>query len=165
VVRRAYVESFQARMIETRSASTALNKHKGPQQFFKWLLGEGEIDRSPMERIRQPKTPQKLIPVIAEDESKRLLDQCQGTGFAQLRDQAPIRLCANTGARLSEVDNFCVDDVDLSTESVHFTGKGSRDRRVRFGPRTARALSRYPRARATHRGAEPKCMQWPARAS
>jgi hypothetical protein len=33
------------------------------QQFFKWLvLDEG--DRSPMERVRQPKTPQKLIPVI-----------------------------------------------------------------------------------------------------
>jgi site-specific recombinase XerD len=154
VVTRAHVESFQAWMIETRSASTALNKHKSLQQFFKWLQTESEIDRSPMERIRQPKTPQKLIPVIAEDDTKRLLDQCQGKGFAQLRDQALIRLYANTGARLSEVGNLRLDDVDLSTESVHFTGKGSRDRRVRFGPRTARALSRYLRARATHRGAE-----------
>jgi site-specific recombinase XerD len=153
-VARAHVESFQAWMIETRSASTALNKHKGLQQFFKWLLTESEIDRSPMERIRQPKTPQKLIPVIAEDDTKRLLHQCQGKGFAQLRDQALIRLYANTGARLSEVGNLCLDDVDLSTESVHFTGKGSRDRRVRFGPRTARALSRYLRARANHRGAD-----------
>src|SRR3954454_14253998 len=54
-VRRAHMEAFQAWMIETRSASTALNKHKGLQQFFKWmLLDEGEIDRSPMERVRQP---------------------------------------------------------------------------------------------------------------
>jgi site-specific recombinase XerD len=154
VATRAHVESFQAWMIETRSASTALNKHKGLQQFFKWLLTEGEIDRSPMERIRQPKTQHKLIPVIGEGDTKRLLDQCHGNSFAQLRDQALIRLYANTGARLSEVGNLGVDDVDLSTESVHFTGKGSRDRRVRFGPRTARALSRYLRARATHRGAE-----------
>ena len=51
----AHVEAFQAWMIETRSASTALNKHKGLQQFFKWLLlDEDEIDRSPMERVRQP---------------------------------------------------------------------------------------------------------------
>ncbi|SDM72401.1 phage integrase N-terminal SAM-like domain-containing protein [Allokutzneria albata] len=34
-VTKAHVESFQAWMIETRSASTALNKHKGLQQFFK----------------------------------------------------------------------------------------------------------------------------------
>src|SRR5438876_10076201 len=55
-VGRAHVEAFQAWMIETRSPSTALNKHKGLQQFFKWLmLDEGEIERSPMERVRQPK--------------------------------------------------------------------------------------------------------------
>jgi hypothetical protein len=63
-VTRAHVEAFPAWMIETRSASTALNKHKGLQQFFKWLMpDEGEIDRSPMERVRQPKSPQKLVPV------------------------------------------------------------------------------------------------------
>jgi site-specific recombinase XerD len=152
-VTRAHVESFQAWMIETRSASTALNKHKGLQQFFRWLLNEEEIDRSPMARVAQPKTPRKLIPIMAEDDTRRLLEQCKGRSFAALRDEALIRLYANTGARLSEVGTLDVDDVDMATESVHFTGKGSRDRRVRFGPRTARALSRYLRARAQHKGA------------
>jgi integrase/recombinase XerC len=66
------VEAFQAWMIETRSASTALNKHKGLQQFFKWLmLDEEEIDRSPMERVKQPKTPKTLIPIIRDDDTKK----------------------------------------------------------------------------------------------
>jgi hypothetical protein len=47
VVTRAHVESFQAWMIETRSPSTALNKHKSLQQFFKYLLEE---DRSTTHR-------------------------------------------------------------------------------------------------------------------
>ncbi|GLY70824.1 phage integrase N-terminal SAM-like domain-containing protein [Amycolatopsis taiwanensis] len=52
-VTRAHVEAFQGWMIETRSASTALNKHKGLRQFFKWLLlDEQDIDRSPMERVK-----------------------------------------------------------------------------------------------------------------
>jgi integrase/recombinase XerC len=34
LVRRAHVEAFQAWMVETRSASTALNKYKCLQQFF-----------------------------------------------------------------------------------------------------------------------------------
>jgi hypothetical protein len=38
---RAHVEAFQAWMIATRSASTALNKHKGLQQFFRWPLAVG----------------------------------------------------------------------------------------------------------------------------
>jgi integrase/recombinase XerC len=54
VVTKAHVEAFQAWMIETRSASTALNKHKCLQQFFKWLVDEGELDRSPMQRVPQP---------------------------------------------------------------------------------------------------------------
>ncbi|MEU2612406.1 tyrosine-type recombinase/integrase [Micromonospora sp. NPDC007271] len=153
-VTRAHVEAFQAWMIDTRSASTALNKHKGLQQFFKWLLvDEQAIDRSPMEWVRQPKTPRKLIPVMRDEDTGKLLDACKGKGFANLRDEALIRLYCNTGARLSEVGNLLVADVDLDTESVHFHGKGAKDRRVRFGPKTARALSRYLRARGKHKGA------------
>src|SRR5258705_11502463 len=58
-VTKAHIEAFQAWMIETRSAATALNKHKGLQQFFKCLVDEDEMDRSRMDRVRQPKTPQK----------------------------------------------------------------------------------------------------------
>jgi hypothetical protein len=57
-VTRRHVEAFRAWMIDTRSASTALNKHKSLQQFFKWLtVDEQAVDRSPMDRVRQPKTP------------------------------------------------------------------------------------------------------------
>ena len=152
-VTRAHVESFQGWMIDTRSASTALNKHKSLQQFFKWLVADEEIDRSPMDRVRQPKTPKKLVPVIRDEDTKKILDACRGKGFANLRDEAIIRLFYNTGARLSEIGNLDLEDIDLASESVHIHGKGGKDRRVRFGPRTARALSRYLRARATHTGA------------
>jgi hypothetical protein len=42
-VQRKHVEWFLAWMIDTRSASTALNKYNGLQQFFRYLLDEGEI--------------------------------------------------------------------------------------------------------------------------
>jgi integrase/recombinase XerC len=153
-VSRAHVESFQGWMIETRSASTALNKHKCLQQFFRFLLVEEEITRSPMERVAQPKTVQKLVPVMRDEDTRKLLEVCKGTGFVQLRDEALIRLYANTGARLSEIGGLLVDDVDLATDSVHLHGKGAKDRRVRFGPKTGRALSRYLRARAKRAGGE-----------
>jgi len=154
-VRKAHIEAFQAWMIETRSASTALNKHKSLQQFFKWLaVDEEEIEQSPMERVKQPKTGTKLIPIIRDDETKELLDACKGKDFIHLRDEAIIRLYYNTGARLSEVGNLKVSDVDLNLDSAHYHGKGSKDRRVRFGPKTARAISRYLRARDQHPGHE-----------
>ncbi|WP_199827661.1 tyrosine-type recombinase/integrase, partial [Streptomyces specialis] len=154
-VTRAHIEAFQAWMIDTRSASTALNKHKALQQFFKWLqLSEEEIDRSPMERVKQPKTPGRLVPVMPEADTAKVLATCKGKAFTQLRDEAIIRLLCNTGARLSEVGRLTVEDIDLNTDSVRYHGKGSKDRRVRFGPRTARAVSRYLRSRAKHKGAD-----------
>lgn len=150
-VRREHVESFQAWMVETRSAATALNKYKGLQQFFKWLMLDAEeIDRSPMERVKPPKVEKRLIPVIRDDDTKKVLDTCKGKEFIQLRDEAIIRLYYNTGARLSEVGNLRVDDIDLNIDSVHYWGKGRKERRVRFGPKTARAISRYLRARDKH---------------
>ncbi|MFC3897987.1 tyrosine-type recombinase/integrase [Lentzea rhizosphaerae] len=154
-VRKEHIEAFQAWMVETRSAATALNKHKGLQQFFKWLmLDEEEIDRSPMERVKQPKTQKKLIPVIRDDETKKVLDTCKGKDFIHLRDEAIIRLYYNTGARLSEVGDLQLQDVDLNLDSVHYRGKGGKERRVRFGPKTARAISRYLRLREKHVAAD-----------
>ncbi len=83
-----------------------------------------------------------------------LLEACRGKGFANLRDEAIIRLHCNTGARLSEVGNLRVADLDLTSESVHYRGKGAKDRRVRVGPKTARAVSRYLRVRDRHLGAQ-----------
>ncbi|MEV8441909.1 tyrosine-type recombinase/integrase [Actinosynnema sp. NPDC051121] len=154
-VEKQHIELFQAWMIDSRSAATALNKHKALQQFFKWLqLDEEEIKRSPMERVKQPRTEKKLIPVIRDDETGRLLATCKGKDFIHLRDEAIIRLYYNTGARLSEVGNLQVTDLDLNLDSVHYLGKGSKARRVRFGPKTARAISRYLRAREKHPAAD-----------
>jgi integrase/recombinase XerC len=154
-VTRQHVEAFQILTLDTWSSGTALNKHKALQQFFKWLsLDEEAINESPMRRIRQPKTTAKLIPIIGDEDTGRLLETCRGTNFIQLRDTAIIRLLYNTGARLSEVAGLTLGDVDLDHDTVVFHGKGAKDRRVRIGPRTARALSRYLRLRRSHHGHE-----------
>ncbi len=150
LVTKGQVEEFQIWMVTTRSAATALNKHKGLQQFFKWLVVEEEMERSPIDRMRQPKTGERLVPIIRDSDTKKVLDTCKGSGFTNARDEAIIRLLYNTGARLAEVTGLQVDDVDLNLDSAHYLGKGARDRRVRFGPRTGRALSRYIRARSAH---------------
>lgn len=55
-----------------------LEQHKSLQQFFKYLLEEEEIDRSPMERLKQPQTPQKLVSIMGDDDTKKLLDSTKG---------------------------------------------------------------------------------------
>jgi site-specific recombinase XerD len=153
-VTKADIERFQVWMIETRSAATALNKHKSLQQFFSWLVVEEELDVSPLARVRQPRKRKKLIPIIGEDETRGVLATCDRRTFAGARDEAIIRMFANTGARLSEVADLKVDDLDMSLDTALYHGKGAKDRKVRFGPKTGRALSRYIRMRSQHRGAQ-----------
>jgi integrase/recombinase XerC len=45
-----------------------------------------------MERVKQPQTPQKLVPVMGDDDTKKLLDGTKGKTFMALRDEALIRL-------------------------------------------------------------------------
>ncbi|WP_246157915.1 tyrosine-type recombinase/integrase [Catellatospora sichuanensis] len=153
-VTKADIERFQVWMIETRSASTALNKHKSLQQFFSWLVAEEELDVSPLARVRQPRRKKKLIPIIGEDQTRKVLNTCDRRTFAGARDEAIIRMFANTGARLSEVADLEIHDIDMSLDTALYHGKGGKDRRVRFGPKTGRALSRYIRMRSQHRAAQ-----------
>ena len=51
-----------------------------------------------MERVKQPQTPQKLVPIMGNDDTKKLLDSTKGKTFMALRDEALIRLYYNTGA-------------------------------------------------------------------
>lgn len=150
-IAREHVEAYLADLLEQgRSASTAKTRFGGLQVFFKWLLEEGEISRSPMERMKPPHVPEKPVDVVDDDAIRRLLDVCSGRGFAELRDTAIIRLFIDSGMRVGEMAGIKVDDFDFDVGTVLVLGKGRRPRSAPFGSKTALALRRYLRARARH---------------
>jgi integrase/recombinase XerC len=153
-VTRAHVEHFLAWMIETRSAASAVNKYKVLQQFFGYLRDEEEINRHPLDRIPLPKTGEKLVPVVVDDDMAALLSGCKGKGFLDRRDAAMIRLFFDTGGRLAEITNLTVDDVDIHRDVLLIRGKGNKQRAVPFGANSGQALARYLRVRAKHKAAD-----------
>jgi integrase/recombinase XerC len=153
-VQRKHVEWFLVWMIETRSASTALNKYKGLQQFFKYLVDEDEMPRHPMDRIPQPSVEQKLVPVLPDDDIAALLATCSGKTFLDRRDTAIIRSLMDSSGRLTEIGLMNHDDLDLRRDLFLVHGKGDKDRAIPFGEKTGQALTRYLRARAKHKAAE-----------
>jgi integrase/recombinase XerC len=125
---------------------------QGVAAVFRWLVIEGGVERSPMDQVPRPTAVQKLVEVLSDEETRRILEVCEGRGFVQLRDQALVRMFYNTGGRLAEIGDLLVPDVDLVTDSVVLTGKGGKQRQVRFGAKTAGALRRYVRARSRRPG-------------
>ena len=102
-------------------------------QFFKWAEEKGEIDASPMLRMRAPAIPDRPVPVISSDDLARLLKSVSGKTYLDIRDNAVIRLWVDTGMRRSELTKLKVEDVDLKERVAYVVGKGSRPRYCPFG--------------------------------
>lgn len=150
LITRQDLERFEADLLERHSASTVANRHRSLQQLFKWLTEEGELLANPMACMKAPAVPAPIVPVLADDQIKRLLAVCSSNSFRDLRDAALIRTFADTGVRLSEMAMLNVEGVDLDLGQVIVLGKGRRLRVVPLSPRTVRSLDRYLRRRAVH---------------
>ena len=157
-ITREHVEAFLVDVIERRSASTAEARYRGLRLFFGWCESEGEITTSPMARMKPPKVAERPVSVPTVEDLQRLLDQCSGDDFEARRDNAIVRLFADSGLRLAELTGLKLTDVDLSAGMVGVKGKGDRYRTASFGHKTAKALDRYLRVRRAHGDAESEWM-------
>jgi site-specific recombinase XerD len=149
-IRREHVEAFIEDILGRRSPATAANRYRALSRFFKFLEEEGEVSASPMARMSPPSLPETPIPVLDDDQLRRLLKACSGTTFEDRRDAAALRLFLDCGLRLSELANLTLDDLDEEHDVAVVMGKGRRPRAVPFGAKTGQALDRYLRARARH---------------
>jgi site-specific recombinase XerD len=147
---REHVESFLGDLAERVSAATVAKHYRSLQQLFRWLTEDGEITRSPMERMTPPAVPEQPVQVLSDADLSALLDAAKGTSFENRRDTALLRLLIDTGARAAEVIGLAVDDLDFDQDVAYVMGKGRRGRAVPFGYKTAEALRRYLRTRARH---------------
>ena len=125
-----HVEAFIADILSRSKPSTAATRYKCLPLFFAWCEDEGEIQRSPMEKMKPPIVPEEPVDVITDADLGKLLKACKGTDFEDRRDLAVICLLADTGIRRSELAGLSVDDVDLDVKYVRVLGKGRRPRVV-----------------------------------
>jgi len=149
-IRREHVEAFLADLLERVSPATTAKHYRSLQQLWKWLVDDGEIERSPMERMSPPAVPEQPVPVLTDGELIKLLAVAKGADFESRRDTAIMRVLMDTGVRLGELAGLTVGDVDWDQDVLHVLGKGRRARNAPFGAKTADALRRYLRARAKH---------------
>ena len=137
-----------AHLLETRSAATASVRFRALQQYFAWLVDDEHIETDPMAKMKVPLVPEQPVPILSEDDLRALLATCRSRTFEDRRDEAIIRLLADTGIRRGELLGMECGDVDLDVGVVTVLGKGRRRRQVPLGARTARAMDRYNNLRA-----------------
>ena len=153
---RRTVAAFVADILQSGAEpATARSRHLALRRFSAWLVEERELRDDPLLGTKPPKLDVKVVPVLTEDQLRALVKACDGPDLRDRRDEAVVRLMAETGMRAGEVIGMTSADVDLPRGlAVVRRGKGGKGRTVPFGPQTGRALDRYMRLRRAHRLAE-----------
>jgi site-specific recombinase XerD len=85
------------------TAQTALQRCRSVSRLFAWLVDTDEIRESSMTRMKPPRVPDKLVPVIGDADLRTLMKAVDGTGFEERRDRAIVSLFIDTGLRISEM--------------------------------------------------------------
>jgi site-specific recombinase XerD len=159
-ITREHIEHYLADMHDRVAPATCAKHFRSLQQLFRWLTDDGEISRSPMERMSPPHVPEQPVPILDDELLAKLLRTCQGNTFENRRDSAIIRLLLDTGMRAGELVGLQLDDVDFEQHLAFVTGKGGRGRACPFGARTADCLRRYLRFRARVPGCGASAKLW-----
>jgi site-specific recombinase XerD len=164
-ISRGDVEAFMRHVLTNFKDTTAAVRFRSLQQFFRWLLEEGETwllddGESPMRHMKPPKLAESAPPVLRIDQLKSLYKATKGDDFEARRDRALLDVFVRTGARRAEVtairynqDNPSdadTNDLDLDRREMRVLGKGRRTRPVALDPQAVKSIDRYLRVRARH---------------
>jgi len=111
--------------------------------FWSWLVSEEIIQENPLERLKIPKAPKKVIPTFSDLQFEQLLNGIDASTAEGYRDQAIILTLLDTAVRVSELVNIRLDDLWLEEGLIKVMGKGGKERLVPIGKSIQRILWRY----------------------
>jgi site-specific recombinase XerD len=148
-IRREHLEAWIVELQDRGLAASHVSiLFRAVRPFFKYMVDEDELDRSPMERMATPRVEYDPPNVLSPDDVNRLLATCRGTDFIARRDLALVSLALDSGVRRGELAGLNLGDLMVPQRLAYIkatTSKSRRGRAVVFGDNTAKALLRYLR--------------------
>jgi site-specific recombinase XerD len=119
--------------------------------FFEYVvhrMPEGLKEAERIAAIPMKRVPPPEIRFLDRDEVQTMFASLPTSGWAAMRDRTLLLFFYNTGARVQEVADLCVKNLELeSTPRVHLHGKGDKWRTCPLWKETAQALAKLLVAR------------------
>ncbi len=126
------------------SASSTARAIAAVRGWHRFCAAEGLCGQDVAARVRPPAPGRRLPKAISTDDVAAILAAAAaGEGPVPRRDAALLELLYSTGARISEIVELDVDDVDVESRSVRLVGKGRKERDVPVGSYALAALDAY----------------------
>lgn len=112
------------------------------RSFFGWLVREEYLLKNPTLRINAPKKPKRINKGITIEELEKVRESC-----VSLRQRCLLEVAYSTAARLSELSNMKIEDIDFQEASMNVIGKGNKERTVFLSPKAMYHLEKYLESR------------------
>lgn len=140
-----HIRLFLLKLQETCQPVSISNNYRSIKRFFNWMVDEGILDQdqNPMSKIHPTRVPKKIIMPFKPEHIKDLLLLCPENTFLGRRNRAIILTFLDTGLRLGELAHIQLKDIDIDRETIKVMGKGAKERVVRIGKGTQKAVLRY----------------------
>ena len=156
---REFILYLQERRVNGRllSSHTVANRVRGLKGFFSWLGRQGYTEIDSLERLKAPKTDQKLVEILTPKEVDQLFSAINANSAFGARNSAMVALFLDSGLRLSELSGLEEENVHLDDRYIKVMGKGSKERMLPLGARCHRAMLHYYyhfRPEPLHRGVQ-----------
>ncbi len=127
------------------SARSIRRKISALKSFYKFLIRQGLIDFSPMDRIVLPKVDKPLPSFIPESHTRQLINLKDFEDFIEMRDFLVVEILYWTGMRRSELVRLKISDIDFSNKHIKVLGKGKKERYIPIDQSLVDQIRHYER--------------------
>ena len=142
---REYLKALDGR---NYSNLTIIRKYSSFINFFKFLEKNNLIDSRLIQAISVPRKRHRFYTYLSISEMEKLFETMTPEDDQGLRDRTIIELIYSTGARVSEVEDLKVYDIDLLKNEILVTGKGRKQRIVYLNTEALYWLDKYLKIRS-----------------
>jgi integrase/recombinase XerD len=126
-----------------RSSASIARARSSIRGLYRFLAEEGEIAQDPSSTAAPIKVPSRLPKALSEEDAAWLLESVSGDDPLSLRDRAILELLYGTGARVSEIVDLDLGDMNYDDGLLRLVGKGDKERLVPIGRAAQEALGRW----------------------
>lgn len=125
------------------SKKTIARKLSAIRTFYKYLVRIEYLGDNVAQIVRSPKLDKYLPQTFKAEDLQTFLSASDISTAEGLRDQAIFELFYASGARISEISQLNIDDIDMGSRQVSLFGKGSKERIVPLYERAISTVLQY----------------------
>lgn len=119
--------------------ATIARKFAMLRTFYKYLIINNIIEKSPLENMSTPKTDKKVPEFLTEDEMQKLFN----LPGMKLRDRAMLEILYSCGFRIEELMSLNLKNIDFFGNAITVRGKGDKERIVPAGDKCLEVMMKY----------------------